>query len=185
VSTDLVFSGERPFFREDDPAQPASVYGATKREGEQAVLGLCADAAVARVALVSGHGYGRHPTASESIAWALRAGGRPRLFTDQYRTPVDPESVADALVSLLHGSRGGLYHLGGPERLSRFELGLRVAAIHGLDARRIEPVRQGEVALTAPRPSDVSLDSSRARDLLAWLPRPVDDAIRAGRLRPD
>jgi dTDP-4-dehydrorhamnose reductase len=185
LSTDLVLSGARPYWSEDDPAEPASVYGRTKRAGEQAVLEADASFAVARVALVAGRTHGTHPSASEAIAWAL-ADGRPlRLFTDQYRTPVDPESVADALTALLSGGPGGLYHLGGPERLSRLELGLRVAAVLGLDPRRIQPVRLADLAFDAPRPADVSLDGRRARDLLGWRPRDVDDVIRSGRPRRD
>lgn len=185
LSTDLVLSGERPYWAEDDPAVPGSVYGRTKRSGEQVVLEADPSFAVARVALVTGRTHGRHPSASEAIAWALADGLPLRLFTDQYRTPVDPESVADALTALLSGGPGGLYHLGGPERLSRFELGLRVAAVLGLDPRRIQPVRQADLTFEAPRPADVSLDSRRARDRLGWRPRDVDEAIRSGRPRRD
>jgi dTDP-4-dehydrorhamnose reductase len=185
LSTDLVLSGERPYWSEDDEAVPASAYGRTKRAGEQAVLEADPSFAVARVALVTGRAHGPHPSASEAIAWALAEGRAPRLFTDQYRTPVDPESVADALTALVAGGPGGLYHLGGPERLSRFELGLRVAAVLGLDPRRIEPVRQADLAFDAARPADVSLDARRARDRLGWRPRDVDDAIRSGRPRRD
>lgn len=183
LSTDLVLTGERPYWSEADPAEPASVYGRTKRAGERAVLEADPSFAVARVALVAGRTHGPHPSASEAIAWALAEGRPLRLFTDQHRTPVDPESVADALTALLSGGPGGLYHLGGPERLSRFELGLRVAAVLGLDPRRIEPVRQADLAFDAPRPADVSLDGRRARDRLGWRPRDVDDAIRSGRPR--
>jgi dTDP-4-dehydrorhamnose reductase len=185
LSTDLVLPGERPYSSESDPAAPASVYGRTKRAGEQAILAADPSFAVARVALVAGRTHGPHPSASEAIAWALDEGRPLRLFTDQYRTPVDPESVADALTALLSGGAGGLYHLGGPERLSRFELGLRVAAVLGLDPRRIEPVRQADLAFDAPRPADVSLDGRRARDRLGWRPRDVDEAIRSGRPRRD
>lgn len=184
VSTDLVFSGERPFWREEDEARPEMVYGRTKRAGELAILELGARAAVVRVALLGGRAHGP-PSCSESIAWALREGRPLRLFTDQHRTPVDPESVASAVAALLRREAGGVFHLGGPERLSRYELGLRVASLLGLDPRPLEPVRQSDLAFDAPRPADTSLDSSRARATLGWEPRPIDEAIRSGRLRPD
>ena len=79
-------------------------------------------AAVARVALVHGRGHGPRATSSESVLRALAAGQKATLYTDEYRTPVDPESVADAVARILERKGAGLFHLGGPERLSRFEL---------------------------------------------------------------
>ena len=185
VSTDQVLSGERPFWREDDAAQPVSVYGRTKLEGEQVVLGLCQLSAVVRVALLSGRVHGAFPSCTEGIAWALRAGRPLKLFTDQHRTPIDPESVAHAIAALLNRQARGVFHLGGPERLSRHELGLRVAAVLGLDPRPIQAVRQAEVAFDAPRAADASLDSSHARSALGWEPRSLDEAIRSGRSERD
>jgi dTDP-4-dehydrorhamnose reductase len=180
LSTDLVFAGDRGSLREDDPARPALAYGRTKLAGEEAVLGEHAGAAVIRVALVYGRGHGERATASESIAWSLRAGRPVRLFTDQVRTPVDAESVADAIERILGGGHGGRFHLGGPERVTRYDLGLRVAARLGLPAHLIEAVRQADTP-HRPRPADVSLDHTRARDVLGWRPRPLDVAIRDGR----
>ena len=185
VSTDQVFDGGQPFWREDDPTRAESVYGRTKRKGEQAILDLCPQSSVVRVALLTGRVHGRHPSASESIAWALREGRPLRLFTDQYRTAVDPESVAQAIAALLSRTVEGVFHLGGPERLSRYELGVRVAALLGLDSRRIEAVRQSDLVFDAPRAADASLDSSHARATLAWEPRPMNEAIRSGRPQPD
>jgi dTDP-4-dehydrorhamnose reductase len=179
ISTDLVLRGDRPSSGESAPAQPILVYGRTKLAGEEAVL--AEGGVVARVTLVVGGGFGPRRTASEAVADALRAGRRLRLFTDQYRTPVDALSVADAIARLLSGPAAGRFHLGGPERLSRHDLGLRVARVLGLDPAPIEAVSQAASPIGAVRPADVSLDSSRARDELGWTPRPLDDAIRDGR----
>lgn len=182
LSTDLVFAGDRPFVSEDAATEPLSVYGRTKRAGERAVLAALPAAAVARLALVAGRGHGPRATSTEQVAAALSAGRTPRLFTDEYRTPIDPESVADAVARLLAGSAAGLFHLGGPERVSRYELGVRVARAFGLSARGIVPALQREHAGPERRAPDVSLDSGRARRELGWQPRPLDAAIRDSRL---
>jgi dTDP-4-dehydrorhamnose reductase len=184
ASTDLVLTGNQPYATESAATAPRLVYGRSKLAGEQAVLAECPGAAVVRVALVHGRGHGLRSTASESVAWSLRTGRPLRLFTDQQRTPIDPESVAGALHRLLPGTQAGVFHLGGPERLSRYELGLRVARLLGLPTDSIEPVRQAETGGVA-RPADVSLDSSRARRELDWSPRPLDAGLREGRGGPD
>lgn len=181
LSTDLVLGGERAFSGEAEPPRPLLVYARTKLAGEEATLAEAPGAAVLRVALVHGRGHGARPTASEAIVWSLCAARAVRLFTDQYRTPVDAESVAAALHRLLEGVGAGRFHLGGAERLSRYEMGLRVARVLGLPVGLIEPARQVDVALAAPRPADASLDSGRARRELGWEPRPLDAGIREGR----
>ncbi|HVR69538.1 MAG TPA: SDR family oxidoreductase [Vicinamibacteria bacterium] len=180
LSTDLVFAGDRPPYREDDPAKPVLAYGRGKLAGEEASLAEDPRAVILRLPLVHGRGHGSRATASESVAWSVLAGRPVRLFTDQVRTPVDAESVADAIVRVLQGPHAGRFHLGGPERVSRHALGLRVAAALGLEADLIAPARQGDLPLT-PRPADVSLDSRRARDVLGWQPRPLDAGLRESR----
>lgn len=182
LSTDMVLGGRKAFSSEADAASPLLVYGRTKQGAEAAVLASAAGAAVMRVALVQGRGHGRRRSASESIADALRAGRRLRLFTDQYRTPVDPESVADAADRILQRRAAGLFHVGGPERLSRHQLGLRVAALLALPANLIDAVTQSEHPQGAPRPADVSLDCSRARLELGWAPRSLNAGLRESRV---
>lgn len=182
LSTDLVFAGVRPFVTEDAAAEPLSVYGRTKLAGERAVLAALPSAVIARIALVAGRGHGPKATSTEQVVQALAAGRSPRLYTDEYRTPVDAESVADAVARLVTGSASGLFHLGGPERLSRYQLGLRVAAAFGLRPDAVVPALQRDHPGLERRAPDVSLDSTRARRELGWQPRPVDQAIRDSRL---
>jgi dTDP-4-dehydrorhamnose reductase len=183
-STDLVFPGDKAPCSENDPPLPILTYGKTRLQGEQAVLAAYPAAAIARLALVSGRGYGPRGTATEWLAWALAARRPLRLYTDQYRTPVDSDSVADAVALLVRSRARGLFHLGGPERISRYDLGMRVARVLGLPSDSIEAVRMADHVTGAVRPSDVGLDSARARTELGWTPRTVDDAIRAGRPQP-
>ena len=185
LSTDLVFSGERPFPSELDAPAPLQVYGRTKLAGEEAVLGLCPASAIVRVALVHGRGHGPRATASEAVAWALRSGRRLRLFTDQHRAPVDPESVASLVELLLLHAEAGIFHAGGAERVSRWELGGRVAQLLGLAPDTIEPVSQAETTQAAPRPADVCLDWTKARRALGWAPRPLAAGILEGRTVAD
>lgn len=185
LSTDLVFGGDRAFADERTEPAPLGVYGRTKLEGEEALLSADPSAAVARVALVAGRGHGPRGTASESVAWALGEGRAVRLFADEYRTPVDAESVAGGVALLLERGGAGLFHLGGPERLSRLELGLRVARALGLPSRGIESALQADYQGPDRRPADTSLDSARARRELGWKPMGLDRALRASRSDPD
>jgi dTDP-4-dehydrorhamnose reductase len=183
LSTDLVFAGPAPAAGIDEthPTGPLLGYGRTKLAGEEEALRGCAGSAAVRIALVCGRGFGPRGTSSEGVAWALHRGKRPRLFRDQWRTPVDAEAIAVALARLLHGAGEGRYHLGGPERVSRYELGVRTAAAFALSSGNIEAVSQETLSLGEPRPADVSLDSGRARRELGFSPRPLDEMIRDGR----
>jgi len=178
LSTDLVFDGERALSSEETPPRPILYYGHTKLDAEGAVLAASPDAVILRVALVIGRGYGSRKTATEAVAATLAAGGRPRLFHDQYRTPIDPDSVADAITRVFARPVSGRFHLGGAERISRYELGQRVARVLGLP-EHLE--RTDEASQAVRRPRDASFDSGRARRELGWEPRPLDDAIRDGR----
>ncbi len=180
LSTDLVLAGDRPLSDESVEPKPTLVYARTKRDAEEAVLRASPSFAVARLARVIGRGFSPRTTASEETLWALRQGRPQRLFTDQYRTPCDPESVADAIDRLLARGAAGLYQLGGAERVSRFEIGRRTALAFGLDPGAIAAIVQSDVSL-APRPADCSMDISKARRDLGWEPRPLDVAIRESR----
>lgn len=184
VSTDLVFDGESAPYGEGDPARPLSRYGRTKLAGERAVLEAHPGAAVVRLALVCGLGHGPRGTSTESVAWSLREGRPVSLFVDEHRTPIDARSLADAVARILARGAEGVFHVGGRERTSRYELGLRVARAFGLDPSLVRPARQADHRGPEVRPADVSLDVARARAELGFEPRGLEEALREGREAP-
>jgi dTDP-4-dehydrorhamnose reductase len=181
ISTDLVFGGDATNFAENDQASPVSVYGRTKLAAEHAAIDIDPRAIILRTALIHGRGFGPKASASESVARRLSRGEPATLFDDEWRTPIDAGSVADAVTRLLERPQlSGVFHLGGLERLTRFELGERVAMALGGDAGLLRRAQRA-AHNGAPRPRDVSLGISKARELLGWEPGPLIETIREGR----
>jgi dTDP-4-dehydrorhamnose reductase len=177
VSTDLVFDGTRPPYLEGDPVSPINVYGEQKAAAERVVRQRCPGAVICRLPPI----FGDPGPASASFIqpWiaALRGGKELRLFTDECRTPVGARTAAAGLLMAL-GLGGGILHLGGRERVSRYDLGIVLAGMLGTDAGLIVSGRQRDRTVGAPRPPDVSLDSSRAY-ALGYDPPPLDQELKA------
>jgi dTDP-4-dehydrorhamnose reductase len=161
VSTDLVFDGERPPYSESSPVNPLSVYGRSKATGERAVLSNPRNV-VARVSLLFGPSRNGRPNFFDSQVAALREGRPLRLFHDEWRTPLGLATAARALAEIATSDVAGLLHVGGPERMSRVEMGHRLAAHLGINRPLTEPISRRSVP-GEPRPRDTSLDSSRWR----------------------
>jgi dTDP-4-dehydrorhamnose reductase len=184
VSTDLVFDGERGSYREQDLPSPISVYGRSKADAEVAAL-AAPRGVVARVSLLYGPSLVGRPSFFDDQVAALR-GGRPvSLFADEFRTPLDLATAAKALLELASSDYTGILHIGGPERMSRLEMGQRLAKYLGSSADVFLATRRDQSPAPEPRPRDVSLDSSRWRKAFPMLPWPTfDEALRATDLTP-
>lgn len=177
VSTDMVFDGERGNYREEDEVRPLSIYGRTKAASEQAVLASPRNL-VARVSLLFGPTLIGRPSFFDEQVSALREGRPITLFHDEWRTPLSLLVAARGLLALAASDAGGLIHMGGPERLSRWEMGQRMAAFLRLDPAAIVSASRVSIATAEPRPRDLSLDSSRWRRLAPEQPWPAwEDAL--------
>jgi dTDP-4-dehydrorhamnose reductase len=185
VSSDQVFDGSEALWSETDEAVPIHQYGETKRAGERAVLQTHPMAAVVRPALVTGAAPAGRRSSTTFLVDALTRGEAPRMFTDEIRSPIAVGDLARALADLAELTDGGadaagLFHAGGPEALSRFELALREAAAAGLGTEAIVAVTRAEAGLADERPADLSLDSARLWSRLGWQPGPAVPAAGGG-----
>jgi dTDP-4-dehydrorhamnose reductase len=171
VSTDLVFDGKKGSYREEDPTAPLSLYGRTKAAAEQAVLAV-PRGIVLRVSLLFGPSIVGRPYFFDEQMAALRQGRPLTLFTDEWRTPLSLSVAARSLLLILRSDIVGVLHLAGPERLSRLEMGQRLAAYLGADPSVIVAAPRSSVPAPEPRPRDTSLDCSRWRKLYPEQPWP-------------
>ncbi len=165
TSTDMVFDGASAPYRETDTPRPLSVYGRTKRLGEEAVLAT-PGGVVVRLPLMFGLARTARQTTFANQLAALRAGRPLRLFTDEHRTPIWLVDAAEVCVRLGRSDATGIVHAPGPERLSRFAMIDVCARTLGIDAPQLEAISRTMIDSAEPRPADLSLMSDRLHGIL-------------------
>lgn len=171
LSTDVVFGGDRAPYVEHDPVAPINDYGRAKVAAELVVRDAVPDACITRTSLV----VSTTPPdqATQRLLDAVAAGERPTLFTDEVRCPiraVDLAAVLWALLQLPSDERSGVWHLPGPEALTRMQIGTRLLAAAGLDMGHVRAGSARELA--EPRPADLTMGTVRATP--GPRPRPFD-----------
>lgn len=182
-STDYVFSGEpgRPW-REDDPCDPQSAYGRTKRAGELKILESGARALILRTAWV----YSALPGNFLSAIIARAAQGQDlRVVDDQIGSPTWAGSLAEASWRLVERfdrvDAPGILHVAGATAMSWCEFARR-ALDRAVTVGRIPgPVGLEAIASEAwpqkaRRPAWSVLDVRRVE---AWVGRPMDSVDEA------
>jgi dTDP-4-dehydrorhamnose reductase len=163
VSSDGVFDGTRAFWEESDAACPILEYGRQKCAIEQQLMAARAPWLIVRLPKLLSPRW--HPRCLLS-GWVAALGRSQSLLcaTDQFFTPASCDDVAAAVVLLIRQRAQGIYHLGGPERLSRRELLGEVASEYQkfLEPRaHIVDCRLQDIPVLEPRPLDTSLMSAR------------------------
>ncbi len=177
TSSNVVFDGQLPPYRETDTPCPVNLYGTQKAEAEQRLLDAYPQAVVCRLPLMFGPAT---PTASsflQDFLTKLRSGQRLNLFTDEYRMPADARAIATGLLLALQHSGLGILHLAGADRLSRYDMGQLLIDIWQITTANIHPCRQADVPMPAPRPPDLSMDTTKAQ-ALGYRPLSMQTALQ-------
>lgn len=164
TSTDLVFNGLNAPYRETDAVCPVNIYGEHKVMAEQGMLECYPQTAICRMPLMFGMATPTAKSFIQQFIQTLREGKELSLFIDEFRTPTSGTTAAQGLLLALEKVQG-IIHLGGKERLSRYEFGQLLIEVLALPEAGLKACQQAEVKMAAPRPRDVSLDSSKAFSL--------------------
>lgn len=161
TSTDLVFDGLNAPYKETDLVCPVNLYGEQKVSAEIGMLERYPLTAICRMPLMFGN---QTPTAKSFIQpfiQTLQEGKELNLFIDEFRTPASAITAATGILLALKKANGYI-HLGGKERISRYDFGRLLVEVFQLPDTGLKGCRQQDVKMAAPRPKDVSLDSFKA-----------------------
>jgi dTDP-4-dehydrorhamnose reductase len=175
TSSDLVFDGLNAPYDENSPPNPVGVYGKQKRQAENKVMRYNPKALICRLPLM----FGLAPHSKRNFMVQMLsaiAKNRPlNLFVDEYRTPIDNCSAAKGILQVL-GRVRGILHLGGRTRLSRYDMGLLMAAAMQVKPTMIQGIQVKEAGLSFKRAPDCSMDSQKAY-ALGYDPAPIKAAV--------
>ncbi len=164
ISTDYVFDGKgyRPY-TERDPANPKTVYGKSKLEGELEVIFNAKRSVIIRTSwLYSRHGHNFMKTVLN------KAGTEKflRVVFDQTGTPTYADDLAAAIMHMLprvpSRTRGEIYNFSNEGVCSWYDFARAIVDIRGLECKII-PVLSREFKTAAARPHYSVLDKSRIK----------------------
>jgi dTDP-4-dehydrorhamnose reductase len=170
VSTDYVFDGNKgaPYI-ETDPTGPTGVYGATKRDGEDAILATGAKAVILRTAWV----YAAH---GKNFARTMLTAGRKapvlRVVADQRGTPTSAADLAAAILAIAAKIRAtgwqpsyrGIFHATGAGETTWHGFACAIfaeAAKTGYAAPKVDPINTADWPTPTRRPPDSRLDGAK------------------------
>ena len=161
ISSDLVFDGlNQPYSEEDEPS-PLNVYGEHKLMAEIGMNNQCASIVICRMPLMFGSSGPTGSSFLQPLLRQMRLGMEVNLFVDEFRTSLSGENAVEGLMLALE-KLPDVIHLGGLERISRYEFGKLVMDVFNFRNAKLNPCRQQEIQMAAPRPRDVSLTNAKA-----------------------
>lgn len=151
ISTDYVFDGqgERPW-EPSDPTGPVSVYGETKRDGENAVMELLDKFFIVRIAWVFGI------NGKNFVKTMLNVGKTHDVLTvvnDQWGSPTYTYDLAKLLVDMVLTDKYGIYHATNEGFISWYDFAVAIFKEAGMNNVTVKPVTTAEYGISkAARP---------------------------------
>ncbi|XP_030930213.1 methionine adenosyltransferase 2 subunit beta isoform X2 [Quercus lobata] len=106
LSTDQVYEGVKPFYKEEDETVPVNVYGKSKVAAEQFVSEKCLNFAILRSSIIFGPQTISPVPKSLPIQWidgVLSKGEKKDFFHDEFRCPVYVKDVVAIILALTTG----------------------------------------------------------------------------------
>ncbi|HET9228598.1 MAG TPA: dTDP-4-dehydrorhamnose reductase [Thermoanaerobaculia bacterium] len=164
VSTDYVYDGKASEpYKEEAPANPLSVYGRSKLDGERRALEYDRSTVV-RASWLFGPGG---PNFVATIVRLIEEGRHLRVVRDQLGAPTYTPFLARAIHDLAQHKARGVVHYRNREPVSWYDFTTEIAGLWSGVHRipEVVPITTEEYPLPAPRPAYSVLDVSRFQEI--------------------
>jgi dTDP-4-dehydrorhamnose reductase len=165
ISTDFVFAGtgNQPLV-ETDPAEPISVYGLTKLEGEQVIAPLTDKFFILRTSWL----YSEY--ANNFVKTMLKLGRERdelRIIWDQVGTPCYAIDLAGCILTIIEtqSTQYGIYHYSNEGVTSWYDFATAIFELSGIPVKTT-PIRTAEYPTKATRPAYSVMDKTKAKTQL-------------------
>jgi len=152
VSTDYIFDGKNGPYDEEAQPNPIGYYGKTKLASENAVRVAEISHTILRTIVLYGSGIDVKANFALWVVNNLKAGKQITVVDDQLGNPTFVSDLAMAMIKAFELNREGIFHIGGGDRLSRYDFALQAAEVFGLDASLIKRIKTSDLKQDSPRP---------------------------------
>ena len=170
LSIDLVFSGTGDGDHvETDPVDPVTVYGRTMVNGEQLMLTQRPDVPILRISLPMGVSFNGHAGAIDWIQSRFAKHKPATLYFDEIRTPTYVECLNEVITRMMKNRLSGIYHCGGPQKMSLYQIAQVVNRIGGYNPELLQGCPRIQAGPMPPRAGNVTMDSQKLLNALPGL----------------
>lgn len=165
VSTDAVYDGKKDgLYTEDDEVNPLNYYGQTKLEGEYAVKninkGLVLRTNIYGVNIQDKKSFG------EWIVSSLQENQKIRMFTDIVFSPILVNELAQIMDLCIVNEVEGVYNACGTGAISKYDFGVLVKKIFGIESGMIEKSTSDTMRFVAKRSKNMGMCNNRLKKKL-------------------
>jgi dTDP-4-dehydrorhamnose reductase len=160
-------------YSETDPTDPVTVYGKTMVAAEQLLRDWMPSACMLRISLPMGVSFNGHAGAIDWIQSRFKKGRPATLYFDEIRTPAYTDCLNRLYERVLASEICGLYHAGGPQALSLYQIAQVVNRVGGYDPNLLMGCPRRDAGPVPPRAGNVAMNS-RALTLALGDNEPLD-----------
>ncbi len=176
LSADLVYAGRDHTdgnggnYSEHETPDPVTVYGKTMVAAEQLLVDWMPKACTLRISLPMGISFNGHAGAIDWIQSRFQKGRPATLYFDEVRTPTYTDCMNRVFERVLASNLAGLYHAGGPRRLSLYQIAQVINRVGGYDPKLLMGIPRIEAGPMPPRAGNVTMNSSALEAALGYSP---------------
>lgn len=177
ISTDYVFDGKNPPYKEDDQTNPLNLYGKLKLEGEQYIRANLERYVIARTTNV--YGWDPETQTPNFLMYLYQTLGEGKHFKAPsflWGNPTYARDLAKAILELIDKKHWGLFHIVGSGYINRYNWAIKFCELAGLDKEKIIEVKT-PLENMIPRPLLSNLNTGKIRQILETKLHDVDEGL--------
>lgn len=170
ISTDYVFDGKASVpYKEDDPVNPQSVYGASKLEGEKQAIKFDPASIIIRTSWVYSE-YGKNFV--KTMMKLMSEKEEINVVNDQLGSPTYAADIAEAVMQIISSGRwkSGLYNYSNEGIISWYDFAIAIKELTGSSCK-VNPIPTSQFPTPAKRPAWSVLDKSKIRQTFGIEPK--------------
>ena len=177
ISTDQVYGDAKDRSEKNKKLQPVNHYGKTKLEGELKIQQLCDEPLIVRTNIF---GWNVKPGMISSAEWIYRSIKNKEeitLFSDYIFSPIHTIRLGEIIMELEGMGFTGLINAGSRNFCSKYDFGISLAEIFGLDSSYIQKGSISDHISLTRRPRSLILDVNKLINLGISM-TPYQDCIK-------
>lgn len=178
ISTSFVFSkNDKAYIETDIPSNPGTYYGATKLEAEKSILESELKLLILRID--QPYFWKKSWQRTNSVLRVIEALSKKQSLnevTDWFNVPTYIPDFLSATHELIKNNHTGIFHLTGPDFISRFEWALKTAEVFGLDSKLLIPINSEQLNLDAKR-DNINLNNKKIQEKTGVKMRGINEGL--------